>query len=517
MALSLIFEYPTTAALALWLLFLCLTAYIGKYFWDVHHSPLNAAKDAHWSVKYTGAWIWWQRVADQDAHAVHEAHVRCGPVVRLAPKELSINDVDGGLKPIYDGRLPKTDFYDIAASYGEAPMVAIRGEKEHQVRKKHLARPYGKTLLTNSDGWTEQQEVLAKEFVQSIQKALESGLTVDLYDYFFAWSLATITCYIFGPDGCLNLISDIPGTRKFLESYFWQRTPQFLSAVIPIPSIIRKWTGHAEELAFIKELQEKVSDKPSQNNRDAWETVFSFMKSSMLRAQPKDATTNQGLDSKEEAMMSSELQDHVVAGIDTSTSALSACAWLLSLPRNRQWQDRLRAELHQNNTPGRYTHLEQLPVLDAIIQETLRLFPPAAAGQPRMTDKCIIAGPPEHEVTVPPGVKIHCQAQSIHRSSVFEDAEAFHPERWLDSPPEKRKEMERWFWAFGSGTRRCVGEHLGLSNIRVAMAALWSNFETTETEQTQLTMSKGLIAMPLPNKEGDFIRVRMEYIANRSK
>jgi len=59
------------AACVLWRLYLRL-----------RYDPLASAEAAHWSVRYTGAWIWWQHVRDRSAVAVHQAHLRHGPVVR---------------------------------------------------------------------------------------------------------------------------------------------------------------------------------------------------------------------------------------------------------------------------------------------------------------------------------------------------------------------------------------------------------------------------------------------------
>lgn len=81
-------------------------------------NPLSAAKNVHWSAPYTGFWIWWQHFNDRSAEAVHQAHVRHGPVVRLAPAELSVCEIKGGLDVIYSFKdaLPKSDWYEVANS-----------------------------------------------------------------------------------------------------------------------------------------------------------------------------------------------------------------------------------------------------------------------------------------------------------------------------------------------------------------------------------------------------------------
>ncbi|KAK3707370.1 hypothetical protein LTR37_012214 [Vermiconidia calcicola] len=485
--------------------------------WRILNSPLNAADDAHWSVRLTGAWIWWQRITDKDAQAVHDAHVRLGPAVRLGPKELSINDVDGGLKPIYDGRLPKTDFYDVANSYGESPMVAIRDEKQHQMRKRLVAKPYAKSTVMHDQAWNTEQGRLADELVKALDEQLKTSSDIELYDIFYAWAVTTTSAYIFGANAGLNLLGNISEARRVREEYFTQRTPQFISAVLPIPTIFRQWTGTQAEIQWIWQSQERaekaVQSAPKQTSEDRWTSVYSFMKKSMSPETSKQDPPAVQLSAKETAIVSSELQDHMIAGIDTSIAALGACAWLLSIDSNRQWQHRLREEVKQVPTTASFAQLEQLPVLNAIVKETLRLFPPVAGGQPRVTDKPVLLGPEGHRIHVPAGIKVHSQALTLHRSEVFERPDLFCPERWLDSSPDRVNEMERWFWAFGSGTRRCVGEHLGLSNIRFAIATIWRTFETRETQKTKFTVGKGTISMSLPNG-GDFIRLRVERVGS---
>lgn len=69
----------------------------------------------------------------------------------------------------------------------------------------------------------------------------------------------------------------------------------------------------------------------------------------------------------------------------------------------------------------------------------------------------------------------------LHRNeAVFPEAETFKPTRWLPShtSDEHLKEMHRWFWAFGSGGRMCIGSHLATQEIKLLVAAIYSNWTT---------------------------------------
>ena len=78
---------------------------------------------------------------------------------------------------------------------------------------------------------------------------------------------------------------------------------------------------------------------------------------------------------------------------------------------------------------------------------------------------------------------------------VYPNPEEFIPERWLDGSPG-REEREKWFWAWGSGSRVCIGQYLAMESklfytfrpirkclpiftsvvMRYATAAIFTNF-----------------------------------------
>jgi cytochrome P450 len=57
-------------------------------------------------------------------------------------------------------------------------------------------------------------------------------------------------------------------------------------------------------------------------------------------------------------------------------------------------------------------------------------------------------------------------AYCLHMNErVFPSAAEFRPERWLKSEdPDRLKEMNQWFWAFGSGSRMCIASHFALNS-----------------------------------------------------
>lgn len=109
--------------------------------------------------------------------------------------------------------------------------------------------------------------------------------------------------------------------------------------------------------------------------------------------------------------------------------------------------------------------IDNLPLLDAILLETLRLRPSVPGSQPRITPSSTSRSPISlcGYASIPAGVRVSAQAYSLHRNAkVFPEPEVWKPERWLDASQEKKEEMMRWFWPFGSGGRMCIGNHFAV-------------------------------------------------------
>jgi unspecific monooxygenase len=82
-------------------------------------SPLARIPNAHWTAPISPFWILWKRYQSQNNRTIHAAHERLGPIVRLAPSEISINCVEGGIKPVYTGGFEKHEWYPrVFGSFG---------------------------------------------------------------------------------------------------------------------------------------------------------------------------------------------------------------------------------------------------------------------------------------------------------------------------------------------------------------------------------------------------------------
>lgn len=112
--------YPVMAFLSvpvLALLGLVLLAVYKFIVYPAFVSPLSKIPNAHWTAPVSPLWILWTRFSCHENRDLHAAHLKLGPVIRLAPNEISVNDV-AGLRTVYAGGFEKGQWYSIFDNYG---------------------------------------------------------------------------------------------------------------------------------------------------------------------------------------------------------------------------------------------------------------------------------------------------------------------------------------------------------------------------------------------------------------
>ncbi len=96
-------------------------------------SPLSRIPNAHWSAPFSRLWILWVRFVHRENRTLHRAHGRLGPVVRVGPNELSINDLDSVRAVYQGGGFEKPVWYSLFDNYG----YEGRASKQHKAPCLH--------------------------------------------------------------------------------------------------------------------------------------------------------------------------------------------------------------------------------------------------------------------------------------------------------------------------------------------------------------------------------------------
>ncbi|KAL0391987.1 UNVERIFIED_CONTAM: cytochrome [Sesamum radiatum] len=157
------------------------------------------------------------------------------------------------------------------------------------------------------------------------------------------------------------------------------------------------------------------------------------------------------------------------AGKETTANLLS---WaLLLLAKHPDWQNRAREEVFRvckSNQLPNSENLTDLKTVTLILQETLRLYPPAAMLL-RQTAKNIKFG----RLDIPANTEFNLPILAVHHDTEIwgSDANEFNPHRFS----EPRKHMASYF-PFGIGPRFCVGQNLAMVEAKIILAMIIQRF-----------------------------------------
>ncbi|KAK3111851.1 hypothetical protein LTR53_012483 [Teratosphaeriaceae sp. CCFEE 6253] len=538
--------------------FLALLAIYRFIVYPVFLSPLSRIPSAHWSAPISRLWILYYRNREEETPTVHAAHQRLGPIVRIAPNDISVNSVDGGIRSVYAGGYEKGDWYrNIFSNYGVEPMFAMPDHGPHSQRKRMLSNIYAKSTLQNSASLLAITKTLLDDRLAArLREITSSGKPTEFYWIFAAATMDIVSSYIFGLTQGTNFIQQPEIGGKFFVSYKGRQRFQFWPQDLPSLTawlgriglrslVIPKWVNHANAtmermLLDMCDAAEQVvvqsAEAKSEVKTGDWPNVYAQLRNALLKDRSNAIKTDFGGSSVADLVqahrlaVASEMLDHLFAGFDTSSITLVFLAAELSRSENKCWQDALRTEI--NALPDKHDSkaVDSLPILQAIVMETLRLHTAIPGNQPRITPSAATLGAPGHSISkLPPGVRVQAQAWSLHREpSVFPDPEAWKPERWL--PPstaglpvpspyasqemhdQAQKEMMRWFWAFGSGGRMCVGSNLAIYDMKAIIVTIWGGFRTTVSDDEGMVHRGGYVAEPKGTKEGKYLLLNVERV-----
>jgi cytochrome P450 len=186
-----------------------------------------------------------------------------------------------------------------------------------------------------------------------------------------------------------------------------------------------------------------------------------------------------------EAMSDAQLRDEVmtfmISGHETTATALSWLWYLLD--RHPEEQDRLRDELRTatGGLPPTVDQLPQLPRMKAVVQETLRLYPPLWMFDRRAIGPDDLAG-----TKVAKGdLVIFCPYSSHRLPTLWPDPEAFRPERFEVDRAEQKNKFA--YLPFGVGPRTCIGNNLAMIEAQLIMGTLLSRFRIRLADPAPIT------------------------------
>lgn len=180
-----------------------------------------------------------------------------------------------------------------------------------------------------------------------------------------------------------------------------------------------------------------------------------------------------------------------MAATDTTAVTLT---WILSLLlNNREALEKVQQELDLQvgrDRPVEESDIKNLIYLQAVIKETLRLYPagPLSVPHEAMSD-CVVAG-----YDIKAGTRLLIHIYKIQRDpSVWTDPLEFRPERFLTTHKDFDVRGQTFeFMPFGSGRRMCPGVSFALQTMSLALASLLQGFNLRTPLDEPVDMTEGL-------------------------
>jgi cytochrome P450 len=398
-------------------------------------------------------------------------HAKYGPLMRVSPNEVSCSD-PAAIPTIYRERhaLPKSPFYKTFRPQGisgQADLFTETNEEKHSRYRKIVGPVYQMASILKNEASIDDCINL---FVKRLDEFEASKESINLGHWLEMLAYDTIGRVQFGRMfGFLETGTDV---GRWIESVTkalpllhvaavaprYMITPIMLTAML-IPGMAKSLNaiGHISSQARTmtqERIQEYSSNTTSKLQRhDVMSQLFALMHA---RGEETGFTHHE---------IALESWTGIIAGADSVATILRAVLYyLMKYPSTLS---RAVAEVQQADargllsTPVQYAEtMAHLPYMCASVKEATRLFPSFAIRLRRVvpTQGLDLCG---HFVASGCEVGINAAVVQRDRTVFGHDADAFRPERWMESA-ERNHAMEKGMLVFGAGTRTCTGKNVSL-------------------------------------------------------
>ena len=334
-------------------------------------------------------------------HYIDSLHRTYGPYVRISPTEVAVND-PAGFKQIHSvtAGFEKSPWYQKLVFFKRPTLFGMTDNKTHGVRRRLLARGFSKSNMRQN--W----EVVVRDNIalavsQMRRECVEKG-TSDTFKWWTLMATDTSTHVMFGESFDTLQHGEVNDYIHVLQAALmgggigaelpWVRN---IGARLPFPAAWRMF-GASNYLLDYGEIAVK-NMKTSQGAQNVFANIMAEMEK------------GERLDETDVVLEATAL---IVAGTDTTAVTLTYLVWaVLCRP---QLQTALVNEVQNLPPDFKDADVEELPLLNAVIEETLRLYGAAPGALPRMVPT---GGVEMGGYWMPEGTTVTTQSYSLHRDA----------------------------------------------------------------------------------------------------
>ena len=379
----------------------------------------------------------------------------------------------------------------------------VKGDLQRRVLGPMLAEGL---LLTEGDTWRRARRILAPLFTPAKMAILNARMAEVCHARVASWALSAHGRVLDIDSEMSGLTFDILSATMFSDELggeargFERALNQFLAngaRIDPLDVLgAPDWAPRLGRLAsfrsarfFERRVTHLVEARRAQI--EAGGEAYDDLLSALLLA--RDENGGPGLS---DAEVASNILTFILAGHETTARALGWTLHLLS--RQPEYLARLQSEADAFDV-SRPKWADSLPWTRAVLEETMRLFPPA----PTMA-RTALADDEVGGQKIKAGATVIISPWILQRHKLlWDDPDAFRPERFL---PENRKSIDRYAYIpFSAGPRVCIGAAFALQEAMIALAAI---LQVAEVEAVTTVEPRPVHQITLRSSEPMRLRLR---------
>ncbi|KEF55692.1 uncharacterized protein A1O9_08442 [Exophiala aquamarina CBS 119918] len=425
--------------------------------------PFVASCTRLWKV-----WSTWTGKTEQHHIALHQKY---GPVVRIAPNEVSFSSPEAALELFKTGKgFHKTDFYGVFPPPENPDIFTETRESVHGMKKRYAATPYS---LASMQQCTDRIEGTEQLLISKLDEFDGGQRICDLGDWLHFFAFDVLGEVAFSKKfGFLEAGVDVDQAIKTIDNSQWYNG---IVGQVPILDHFLRRNPLWNLIPFLATKNALVTrtalgQLEKRNNPQGEKVEYRDLLNSLIEAQKLHP----------EALGHGDVfaiaHGAIFAGSDSTASTMQSFFWhVLS---NKLVYEKLVAEILAADLSEmvQYNEAQNLPYFQACLKEAMRISPAVGLN---ITRKVPVNGAEIDGIKLPGGVSVAINGWVLHRhKGIFgEDAEIYRPERWIEGDKEKIKMMERCMFQFGGGSHVCIGRHLALLEMNKILPQLIRRFD----------------------------------------
>ncbi|KAM3067383.1 hypothetical protein ACMFMG_005260 [Clarireedia jacksonii] len=395
-----------------------------------------------------------------------ELHLVYGPVVRVAPDTVNVLHPEGqrDLKGHRKGGLDENEKDPVNYAPNANSLLGAPRE-EHSMQRRILSHAFSAQTMM------EQQPIIRgyiDKLFEGLRRTSQNGTQLVEMTSWLNWlTFDIIGDLAFGESfGCLENSRYHSWVSLTFDVLKFIRLRTEIQRFGPLASLMQGFligtlTKNYKENLELATVRVRKSIDSGTNRPD-------FINKMIQGGKKKDYPL-----SFEKLVANAELI--VVAGSETTATLLSGAIYFLTM--SPQFLTKLTGEVrsaYENEADIDLLNTQNLTYLNAVVNESLRIYTPVPGSGPRITARggSMIAG-----YFIPQNTIVDINMWTVHHDpNSFTLPDSFVPERWLGDERFKNDRLDA-VEPFSAGPRNCIGRNLAYAEIRMVLARLVWNFD----------------------------------------